>query len=222
MNVKILEKNISTCGKEITCSIRNSGKTNALKILFLGVTHGEEPQGKFLIEKFMQEIEEQKLTFLNDLYFIPCLNPDGMTKGQRGNANNVDLNRNFPTKNYEITSFDDGTTSGVCANSEKETQFLSKIIETYNFDMILSFHAPFEIVNYDGPAENIANKISKITGYPVQADIGYSTPGSFGTFCGVERNIPTITLEVSQKLTNEELWAQNKDVFYYLGNLKID
>ena len=222
MNIKILDKSISTCGNEIFCYIYNSYKANALKILFLGVTHGEEPQGKFLIEKFIEEIKKQQIKFDNNLYFIPCLNPDGMAKKQRGNANNVDLNRNFPTENYEITTFDDGTTSGICANSEKETQFLSGIIEKYHFDVILSFHAPFEIVNYDGPAEKIAAEISKITGYPPQADIGYPTQGSFGTFCGVERNIPIITLEVSEKLTKEELWQQNKDVFFYLGNLKIN
>ena len=222
MNIKLLEKSTSACGNEIPCFIYNSSKNNTLKILFLGVTHGEEPQGKFLIEKFMKEIEKKQLSFDNDLYFIPCLNPDGMDKKQRGNSNNVELNRNFPAKNYKVTSFDNGTTSGEYANSEKETQFLTKIIEKYNFDVILSFHAPFEIVNYDGPAQNIAKEISKITGYPIQADIGYPTPGSFGTFCGIERNIPTITLEVSEKLTNEELWQQNKDIFEYLGNLKMN
>lgn len=222
MNIKLLDKSISACGNEISCFVYDSNKNNTLKILFLGVTHGEEPQGKFLIEKFMKEIEKKQLSFDNDLYFIPCLNPDGMDKKQRGNSNNVDLNRNFPAKNYEVTSFDDGTTSGEYANSEKETQFLTKIIEKYNFDVILSFHAPFEIVNYDGPSQNIAKEISKITGYPIQADIGYPTPGSFGTFCGIERNIPTITLEVSEKLTNEELWQQNKDIFEYLGNLKMN
>ena len=172
-----------------------------------------------MIEKFVDQIKEQKLSFKNNLYFIPCLNPDGMAKGKRGNSNNVDLNRNFSTKNYEITVFDDGTTSGMCANSEIETKFLSKIIENKKFDAILSFHAPFEIVNYDGSAKDIADMVSKITGYPVQADIGYPTPGSFGTFCGVERNIPTITLEVSEKMSNEELWAQNEAVLHYLADL---
>ena len=66
---------------------------------------------------------------------------------------------------------------------------------------------------------NIAEKISEITGYPVQSDIGYPTPGSFGTYCGVERKIPTITLEVSEKLSEKELWIQNKDVFLYFAQL---
>ncbi|MCR4881869.1 MAG: DUF2817 domain-containing protein [bacterium] len=216
--IKTIERLQTKNGNKIQLLGKLSDKSSK-NILFLGVTHGEEPQGKFLIENFIKKIETEKLNFKNNLYFIPCLNPDGMQKGQRGNSNNVDLNRNFPTQNYEVTTFDDGTTSGDYANSEMETQFLSKIIDSIKFDIILSFHAPFAIVNYDGGGEKIAQKISEITGYPVQADIGYPTPGSFGTFCGIERNIPIITLEVSDKLSNEKLWIQNEKVFVYLANL---
>ena len=216
-HMQVLEKTNSIEKNEINL-INFSGEENSLKILFLGVTHGEEPQGKFLIEKFIEEIDKNNLQFKNNLFFIPCLNPDGLNKNQRGNANNVDLNRNFNTKNFEVTTFDDDTTSGTKPLSEPESQFLANIVEKYNFDIILSFHAPFAIVNYDGPAKNFAEKISEITSYPVQASIGYPTPGSFGTFAGVEKNIPTITLEVSDKLSNDELWEQNKNVFLYLAN----
>lgn len=215
--MQILEKAISIKHNEILL-LKLSGKTDGLNILFIGVTHGEEPQGKLLIENFINEIQTNNLQFKNNLFFIPCLNPDGLNKGQRGNSNNVDLNRNFNTKNFEITTFDDNTTSGKKALSERESKFLANIIESYHFDVILSFHAPFAIVNYDGPAQIFAEAISSITGYPVQASIGYPTPGSFGTFAGVEKNIPTITLEVSDKLTSEDLWKQNRDVFYYLAN----
>ena len=94
---------------------------------------------------------------------------------------------------------------------------LSKIIREHKFDAILSIHAPFEIVNYDRPAQELAEKISQLTGYPVQGDIGYPTPGSFGNYCGVERNIPTITLELPETKTNEELWQTNKAVFDFLA-----
>ena len=219
MNIIVLDKVKTLNNNEIKLYTFKTNNVTPKNILFLGVFHGEEPQGNFLIKKFMEEIENNKLSFKNNLYFIPCLNPDGMNLKQRGNKNNVDLNRNFPAKNYEVTTFDDGTTSGTSAASEIETQFMVKLIEQYKFDVILSFHAPFEIVNFDGPAFDIANKISKITNYPVQSDIGYSTPGSFGTFCGVEKNIPVITLEVSKHLNKQELWKQNKDVFTYLANL---
>ena len=35
-------------------------------------------------------------------------------------------------------------------------------------------------------------KISDIMNYPVEPSIGYPTPGSFGTWAGIEKQIPTI------------------------------
>lgn len=137
------------------------------------------------------------------LIFIPCLNPDGMQLGRRTNANGVDLNRNFPTKNWgEDTSLAGDNPSdyygGEAPASEIETQFVIDVIEKYKPELIITLHAPYKVVNYDGPAKDTAEKISKIIGYPVEASIGYPTPGSFGTYAGVERQIPTITLELDE------------------------
>ncbi len=66
-------------------------------------------------------------------------------------------------------------------------------------------HAPFKVVNYDGDGKNIAEEISDIIRYPVEANIGYPTPGSFGTWAGVEKGIPTITLELDEEVNVEEL-----------------
>ncbi len=171
------------------------------KTLIIGVFHGDEPQGKFLIEKYMKT---------NGLMFIPCLNPDGIQLGRRTNANGVDLNRNFPTKNWgEDTSLAGDNPSdyfgGASAGSEIETQFVIDVIEKYKPELIITLHAPYKVVNYDGPAREIAEKISEIIKYPVEASIGYPTPGSFGTYAGVERQIPTITLELDETCPIENL-----------------
>lgn len=182
-------------------------------ILIIGVFHGEEPQGEYLINNFLKtDLNGIK----NKLLIIPCLNPDGKRRNQRQNANKIDLNRNFPTKNWEKTEKTEYY-GGETPASETETKFIIEILNKYKPDAILSIHAPFRVVNYDGPAEELAEKISDITKYPVQKDIGYPTPGSFGNYAGVERGIPTITLELPEDETNETLWAQNKDVFKYLA-----
>ena len=106
------------------------------------------------------------------------------------------------------------------AGSEIETKFMIEILNDYNFDIILSIHAPFKVVNYDGPANKEASKISELTGYPVKADIGYPTPGSFGNYAGVERGIPTITLELDENDTNEHLWILTEKVFKYLADVE--
>lgn len=183
----------------------------AKTILFIGVFHGDEPDGEYLIMRYLQESNESK----NRLLFIPCLNPDGKDKQQRTNANNVDLNRNFPTKNWELSNKDDYF-GGKSPASEIETQFMIYVIEKYAPDLIVSFHEPYKVVNYDGPAKAIAQKISEITGYEIQENIGYPTPGSFGTYCGVEKNIPIITLELPDNEDKELLWHTNKPLFTYI------
>ena len=182
-------------------------------VLIIGVFHGEEPQGEYLINRFLKT---DLMNLKNKLLIIPCLNPDGKIKNQRQNSNLVDLNRNFPTKNWKRTEKNDYY-GGKFSASEIETKFIINVLDNYRIDAILSIHAPFKIVNYDGPAKDLANKISSLTGYKVQSDIGYPTPGSFGTYAGVERNIPTITLELPENETDESLWAVNKSVFSYFA-----
>ncbi len=150
---------------------------------------------------------------IKKLLFIPCLNPDGMQLGQRTNANGVDLNRNFPTKNWGENHGDNATCDdvetayygGTSGGSEIETQFLIDTIREFKPNKILTLHAPYKVVNYDGPAKELAEKISTIINYPVEASIGYPTPGSFGTYAGVERQIPTITLELDEVCPIEDL-----------------
>jgi len=175
--------------------------------LIIGVFHGDEPQGKYLIEKYLLTQTKDRI---KNLLFIPCLNPDGMQRDSRTNANGVDLNRNFPTKNWGEDTSKAGPNpedynGGTSPASEIETNFVIDIIKEYEPKLIITLHAPYKIVNYDGPAQDIAEKISKIINYPVEASIGYPTPGSFGTYCGVERNIPTITLELDEKIPVEQL-----------------
>lgn len=203
----ILEKTTSKNGHEI----KLIGTKGESKILVVGVFHGEEPQGKFLIDEYLK-------THDSNLLFIPCLNPDGMAENKRTNSNGVDLNRNYPTKNWELTAKDQYF-GGEKPASEIETQFMVDIIEKYKPMAIVALHAPYKIVNYDGPAENLAQKISEIIKYPVEGSIGYPTPGSFGTYCGVERKIPTITLELDEECPVEDLIKPVHDIFDMLGNL---
>ncbi len=191
--MEILEKTKSAKGREI---VLKGGRT-AKNILVIGVFHGDEPQGNFLIENYLENNE-------SNLLFIPCLNPDGMAVGVRTNSNGVDLNRNFPAENWKLTEKNEFF-GGEKPASEIETQFVVSIIEKYHPKLILTLHAPFKVVNYDGDAKEICEKIAEIINYPVEASIGYPTPGSFGTYAGIEHGIPTITLELDENCPVEDL-----------------
>lgn len=186
---------------------------NHCNVLVIGCMHGDEPQGKYLIQEYLKSNTETKLLF------IPCLNPDGVKSNTRVNANGVDLNRNFPTKNWELSE-KNNFYGGQEPASEIETKFLINVIEEYKPELILTLHAPYKVVNYDGDALNIAQKISEIIKYPVEASIGYPTPGSFGTWAGIENKIPTITLELDEEIDVKELREPVFEIFKLLENFK--
>ena len=170
------------------------GNKSNPNVIVIGVFHGDEPQGEFLINEYC------KFNSSSKILFVPRLNKTDI----RLNDNGVDLNRNFPTKNWELSERNDYF-GGDFPASEKETKFVIDLVEKYNPKAIVTLHAPYKVVNYDGPAEILANKISDIIGYPVEASIGYPTPGSFGTWAGVEKQIPTITLELDEEVDVKEL-----------------
>lgn len=174
------------------------GNKKSGSVLIIGCFHGDEPQGKFLIEAYLKE------NLHTNLLFIPCLNEYGWAHNIRTNENGVDLNRNFPTRNWDKTPRNEfyGGDSPAC---EVQTKFIIDTVENYMPRLILTLHAPFKVVNFDGDALEISQKISDIIGYPVQESIGYPTPGSFGTWAGIERNIPTITLELDEEIEMEKL-----------------
>ena len=205
--MRILEKDYTKNKNELLL-VGSSFPINP--ILVIGVVHGDEPQGEYLINKYLTQNESK-------LLFIPCLNPDGKNNNTRVNSNGVDLNRNFPTKNWELTN-KDKYYGGATPASETETKFLINIIEKYKPRLIFTLHTPYKIVNYDGPAYEVANEVSKIIGYPVEDNIGYPTPGSFGTYVGVERHIPIITLEMDEDENIEILYSKIKKIFIYLEN----
>jgi len=47
-------------------------------------------------------------------------------------------------------------------------------------------------------------------GYPPAATIGYPTPGSLGSYAGIDRQIPMITLELPRTLPGQAAWDNNR------------
>jgi len=180
-------------------------------LLLMGGVHGDEPEGYFLVEEFVRSGLWKELEGAASLWVIPRLNPDGCAENTRVNKRGVDLNRNMPTKDWDPVARKERYQPGPLAGSEFETQSLVKIIERLSPHAIVTMHTWEPMINYNGPARKLAEAMAAESGYIITDDIGYPTPGSFGTWAGWERKIPTITLEIERDSGPEKTWRVHKD-----------
>lgn len=187
-------------------------------ILIVGGVHGDEIEG-------IQAAHAINDRFLKNFPYnyqatvVPCLNMDGMLANTRKNGNSVDLNRNLPTLDWTSVAAKESYFPGTSANSEPENKALTQYIENTKPKFILSLHSWIPLLNINGDCKKIAGIISSITGYKITDDIGYPTPGSLGTYCGIERSIPTLTYEFERKLDPKIITSLHVDAI--LEGLKI-
>jgi hypothetical protein len=88
--------------------------------------------------------------------------------------------------------------------SEPETRWLRDQIEEFKPDLIISIHAPFGILDYDGPARQ-----PKRFGHLNLNRLGIY-PGSLGNFGGVHKNMPVITIELPNATSMPPLKEQRE------------
>jgi protein MpaA len=129
------------------------------------------------------------------VWVLPAMNPDGLVAGTKNSATDVDLNRNFPARNF-TTEHQPRYCPGLGPLSEPETQALAALVDSEPMAGVVAVHAPFGCVNYDGPARDWAGAVAAACGWPVREDIGYPTPGSLGSWLGGDRGWPVLTLEL--------------------------
>lgn len=183
-------------------------------ILFIGGVHGDEPEGVRLAEEFLRWLKQEESTNSDRLrpwMLIPCINPDGFLKNQRTNANGVDLNRNFPCRDWSPESKAPRYYPGPSPGSESEVQALVKLIEDEKPQLIVHFHSWEPCVVYTGaPGKQAAETLATGTGYEAREDIGYPTPGSLGQFGWIEHQIPVICIEEQEHIDLNLVWPHFK------------
>jgi len=161
-------------------------------LLVMGGIHGDEPAS---VDALLDLLARLPVGLPAPVWLVPAANPDGLAAGRKNSARDVDLNRNFPARSFR-TDHQPGYFPGAAPLSEPETRALADLIAREGIGAALAVHAPFACVNYDGPAAAWAQAVSQACGWPARGDIGYPTPGSFGSWLGIDRGLPVLTLEL--------------------------
>ena len=162
-------------------------------LLVFGGIHGDEPASVEALIELAARLAAAASPA--PVWLLPAVNPDGVAGGQKNSARDVDLNRNFPARSF-VTSHAPGYAPGPAPLSEPETRVLADLLTRASIGAVVAVHAPFGCVNYDGPAGPWAQGVADASGWPARADIGYPTPGSLGSWLGIDRGLPVLTLEL--------------------------
>jgi protein MpaA len=177
-----------------------AGREPLGRVLVIGGIHGDEFSSVSVLIKWMKILDKNH-SGLFHWRFVPTANPDGLLnrKSQRQNQNGVDLNRNFPTSDWKVNalSYWEHKTNrnprrypGPYQASEPETQWLVKQISEFNPEAIISLHAPYHLVDYDGPPT-----APEVLGGLSLRRLGVY-PGSLGNYAGIDLEMPIVTVEL--------------------------
>lgn len=163
-------------------------------LLVFGGIHGDEPASVEALIELAPRLAPAARAGVA-VWLLPAVNPDGIAGGRKNSARDVDLNRNFPARSF-VPEHAPGYFPGPAPLSEPETRIIADLIARETIAAVVAVHAPFACVNYDGPAAAWAEAVAAACGWPARAHIGYPTPGSLGSWLGIDRGLPVLTLEL--------------------------
>ncbi len=170
-----------------------------LRVLVIGGIHGDERSSSSLVLHWIQQAAQTPANV--HWRFVPLINTDGMLLNppRRTNASGVDLNRNFPTPRWEKeapiywgtrTKSDPRRYPGPKPLSEPESRWIYDEMERWKPNLIVSVHAPYAVLDFDGPAVP-PQRLGRL--YLDQVGI---YPGSLGNFGGIHKRVPVVTIEL--------------------------
>lgn len=158
------------------------------RIALIAGIHGDEQEGLRHLDEVMPILGSARAT----IRVIEDCNPDGTAAHRRTTSSGVDPNRNWPAR-----SFRRDPRNGPDPLSEPAVAAAHADLVRFRPELIVVLHSarsgPF--VNYDGPAEAEAATFARGAGWKVKPSMGYPTPGSIGSYFGIDQRVPILTIE---------------------------
>lgn len=149
--------------------------TGRVKVVVIGVIHGDEDAGLAVTDLLQRAVPPAGV----ELWIVPTMNPDGTALGIRGNANRVDLNRNFPYKWAPMGEPGYWQYAGPSRASEPETAAMVAFLKETKPALGIWYHQDlFMISPGTGLDGRIRAHYARATGLPLKRITG-------GTYTGV-------------------------------------
>ncbi len=204
--------------------------SGASKVVYVGGMHGNEQGGKYLLDSWVNELEShsERIPAHRTIIVIPNSNPDGVASGRRTNANNVDLNRNFPANDWTAGVYMPGPVfepqgGGSEPLSEPESKALASYIKNTSPLLVLTYHASAAVVigNGSGSSGSLAATYAAKSRYSVAADsqaddiFSYTTTGEFEDWLHDKHGVPALLIELASSRGNE--FTRNKDAMWFMA-----
>ena len=146
------------------------------KLLVVGCIHGNESAGVAIA----RDLESMTPPPGTDVWVIEDLNPDGVALGTRQNANQVDLNRNFPFGWAALGSPGSQQYAGPRPLSEPESQLAYDLINRLHPSVSIWFHQPLSVIDLSGGDPAVEQRYAGLVGLPTHQLARY--PGSVTTW----------------------------------------
>jgi hypothetical protein len=178
------------------------------RVLVLAGIHGDERATAVLAKALIASLSRDPIPDGPTVTIVSEVNPDGLVDFTRVNASRVDINRNFPAASWRSEFTDELRFPGKEPASEPETRAMIDLLKRNPPDVLITLHAALGCMNWDGPGEEIAAFMAGINSYELCPYLGYETPGSLGSYAGVDLRIPTVTIEL-RDIPDGEVVAEN-------------
>jgi hypothetical protein len=180
------------------------------RVLWIGGIHGDEREGSVATAELPHAfLARPKLAERVRLWVVEDVNPDGSARGTRRNARGVDLNRNYPARNFRPSP-----DNGPSPLSEPEALALHALVQQIRPELVIVAHSARgrHFINWDGPAERHAARFSSLTRYPIVASEAlHGTPGSLGSWLGRDLQVPILTLEHRNGADPRQCWERTRE-----------
>lgn len=185
---------LSIRGKPIQATTIGNGPK---RLYIVGGIHGDEPEGPEVAAALPAAFGEMPGLGEWTIRVIRDMNPDGSGASKKTNTRGVDLNRNWPSKDFKPTP-----PYAKRPASELETIALKKDLERFKPDIVMVFHAshlgPF--FHGAGKDPNLAVKLAGgarliDANWTTRQQLRYDTPGSLSTYLAEQKSLTAITVE---------------------------